>query len=555
MEQKQNEQIMKDMIAALPSFWAKFNKLKLPNGPFSFEGHEYLIRPLTQVMRRVRVIRKASQGGFSVAETIDDLHGCIYNRFPQGVGYFMPTDTEVQKFSKTKFAPLIRENACVGQYVKSGGKGGTDSADLKKVGNSYIHFVSTTLNRSIEGEMDTASILSFSCDKIVFDELDRMNQSVIEKARARYGHSKIKQERFLSNPTAENYGIDAMFQESDQSYWHRLCPHCLKYTCPDLEFLRDPEKLIRRLADGQGVFLCAHCQEPLPLYYRDSKTGKESDYVPMYPGREIEGIHWSQLNSAFHDPVELLKVFRNPPEGNFKDVSRFRFGMPYTAKEDQLRPNDVRSCCGNEPMVFSHQGPCVMGLDVMNKIHLLIGFRCGIDSYEVIKSATVSEFKEAYDLARKYNVKAAGIDVLPDIHSAKEFQKNLRSIGCKAYLVDYRASRSVGAYGVDEKNMIIKANRTEAMDMTHNMIIERKIVLPRMEQCEELIKQICNPFKQQFANEKTGQPEYRYVGKVDHFRHALNYLILAGLCGKVNRVLPFNQKPKTADCDSSYKVI
>ena len=364
-----------------------------------------------------------------------------------------------------------------------------------------------------------------------------MNLSVIEKLRGRFAHSKIKQERFISNPTAENYGINALFQKSDQRYWHRLCSGCLKYTCPELEFLAKPERVIKQDKDGKGIIICKHCGKTLPLYYE--KDDKASRWIPQYKDRPIVGRLWSQLNSVFHDPYEILQAYYEPPEGNFKDVMKYRLGFAYTAKEEQLRTNQVYECCSKDPMPNSHKGPCAMGVDVGIKKHVVIGCRIGRDRYEVVKIAVVSTWPDVHDLARKYNVRVAGIDIAPDIDAVKDFQRAERY---QVWLCDYRVSRHVSGSARDEKNKIIKANRTEAFDMTHRLISEERLVLPRQEQMGEFAVQVCNPFKQEIKNEKTGLPEYRYTGTNDHFRHSLNFFALVASGHRLARVSPYNTK-------------
>lgn len=512
------------LAAACPSLWIRQNKIKLPEGPFTFKDHEYLREPLDS-QAQVEVEQKATQGGFSVKETLVDLHGCAYGFYPAGVGYVMPTETDVQKFAKTKFDPIIRNNYhAIGKYVKTGAKG-TDNAYLKSVGQSHIHFVTATLSRTINGEKESANLRSFSCDKFVCDEYDMMDLSVAEKLRGRFGHSRIKQERFISNPTGENYGINALFQDSDQRYWHRLCPACGKYTCPELEFLRKPDGIIKQDKDGKGYIACVHCGVQLPLYYADVKNRRDSRWIATCPGRPIVGRLWSQLNSAYHDPYTILAAFYNPPEGNLKDVMRYRLGFAYTAKEDQLRPFDLYECCTNEPFKMSHAGPCIMGVDVGIVKHIVIGIRTGKDRYELIYIGTRKEWSEIHDLAKKYNVRLAGIDVAPDLDSARGFQK---SENYPVWLCDYKTSKSVATADFDEKSKIVKANRTEAFDSTHRLFTSKQMSLPRRELLEDFVKQVCNPFKQEIKNEKTGVTEYRYIGKNDHYRNALNYFYLVG---------------------------
>ena len=467
----------------------------------------------------------------SVAETLINLHGCKYGKFKAGVAVIMPTQTDYEKFSKAKYDPIIRLNyAAIGKFVKSGGKG-TDAANLKSVGNSHIHFISATASRSIEGDKTSSAFTSFSCDKVVFDELDQMDLSILETVRGRMHHSELQQERYLSNPTGENYGINAMFLDSDQRLWHNLCHKCLKFTCPVDEFLRNPEKIIRPGKDGnKGYLVCVHCGTPLFLYYHDAKTGKESQWIAQYPDKPIVGRLWSGLNSYFYDPYKILKDYYEPPEGNIRDVMRNSLGLAYTAKEEQLRASQVYECCTNEPQCVQHLGPCIMGVDVGIKKHVVIGARTGKDRFEIFKTTVVAEWSDIHDLAKKFNVKVAGIDIAPDIDAAKQFQKQEQY---QVWLVDYKTTRHISTTARDMKNYIIKANRTEICDATHRLITEKKLSLPRQCTVEEFAKQVCNPFKQEIRNEKTGIPEYRYVGKNDHFRHALNYFYVAGQNARV----------------------
>lgn len=524
------------MRAGHLSYWAVSSKIRLPSGHFTFKEHEYLFEPMHEE-HPLEVDKKATQMGGSIKETLRCLHGCIYGRYPQGVGYVMPSEPEVQKFSKTKFNPIIQLNqAHIGRFVQSGGRGGTDSADLKKVGESFIHFCSASANKYIEGERTSSVATSFSCDVLVFDEVDMMDPEIVAKFISRLDHSKLKYRRYLSNPTGENYGIDALYQQSDQRLWHRLCPNCLKYTCPDQDFLEDPETLISfDYNENKGVILCRHCRKATPVYWRDKKSGAESKWVPMYKDRSMVGRHYSHLNSAYHDPFELLKMYRNPElyHLTFKEVMRNQFGFAYTPKEDQLRPNQVYEHCGQEPMRMMHSGPCVAGVDVMNKIHATVGIRTGRERYEIVRNITCDDFVELAEWFKRLNVKTAGIDIAPDMHAAKQFQKDMREYRCDVWLVDYRTSRHVGPVAYDNINRIIKADRTETMDMSHRKIIDGHLVFPRKEQIKEFVDQVCNPFKIEAKNERTGIPEYRYRGKNDHYRHALNYFLLAGKYAKI----------------------
>ena len=52
--------------------------------------------------------------------------------------------------------------------------------------------------------------------------------------------------------------------------------------------------------------------------------------------------------------------------------------------------------------------------------------------------------------------------------------------------------------------------------------------MPRYcDEAEEFAKQMCGAFKVQETNKKTETSVYRYKGKNEHYRNALNYFLLA----------------------------
>jgi hypothetical protein len=221
---KDGEQEKKNLRAAFAGYWATDKNIVLPGGDkFTFQDHEYLYKSLMRMPHKskdkqpqIRVKKKGTQTGGSISKVIECFHYGIYG-IVKGIGYVMPSDPEVQAFGKTKFAPMIQLNPdAIGKYVKSGGKG-TDSAELKKVGETFIHFKSASANKQIEGENTSSTATSFSCDVLVFDEYDMMDPVIANKFLGRIDHSDYKIVEYLSNPTLENFGIDALFSSQTNS--------------------------------------------------------------------------------------------------------------------------------------------------------------------------------------------------------------------------------------------------------------------------------------------------------------------------------------------------
>jgi len=83
-------------------------------------------------------------------------------------------------------------------------------------------------------------------DLIVFDEYDE-HISVTgremklftspELALERASHSKYKHQRYLSTPTLPDFGINLVYQSSDQKHFFIRCDKCNTWTCLEEEFV------------------------------------------------------------------------------------------------------------------------------------------------------------------------------------------------------------------------------------------------------------------------------------------------------------------------------
>ena len=140
------------MAIASPAYWAWLKEIKLQNGRFGFEGHEYQKEPMTYTGRR-KCLMKGTQGGFTECEVVVSLHGMIHNRYPLGVLYMFPTADDVGEFSKSRFAPLIAANRkTIGKYVRD-----TDTTSLKRVGNAFLFLRGARLSQKIEEDSKESS--------------------------------------------------------------------------------------------------------------------------------------------------------------------------------------------------------------------------------------------------------------------------------------------------------------------------------------------------------------------------------------------------------------
>ena len=144
--------------------------------------------------------------------------------------------------------------------------------------------------------------------------------------------------------------------------------------------------------------------------------------------------------------------------------------------------------------------------------------------------ARISGFDALFDIALRFNVKSAVVCLRPYEESARKFQARCSKKDIKVYLSEYR-DKQKNLLKTDDESGVYVVSRTEMMDKSHAWVRSGKLEIPR--KCEEVnifAKEVCNTAKTLEVDEKTGDRIYRYrpVGdKVEHYRHCLNYLLLA----------------------------
>jgi len=314
----------------------------------------------------------------------------------------------------------------------------------------------------------------------------------------------------------------------------------------------DPEKCVGIREDGTGFISCRNCGRELLIDWIDTNDKYTSKWIPSVPANSdyMQGYQWSRLTSAFHNPAEILRDFREPPENNLADVYRLQLGLPYIAAEDRLTTAEVYNCCNNDGMYPNHSGPCAMGIDVGIVKHIVIGIRLNNKQYQILKVAQLSEWKDIHDLARRFNVASAVIDIRPYQDTVKKFQVDEPY---PIFLCEY-SNNPAYTRTWDIKRGIVKDYRTALFDATHRMVTTPgMLTIPReCPEIKEFAKQMCNAYKLLETHKKTGAKEYRYKGDKEHYRNALNYFLLATSRSRIARADGASTRRKQTTVISEY---
>jgi hypothetical protein len=391
------------------------------------------------------------------------------------------------------------------------------SKSLKSVNGANLYLRGAGLSQIIEGEGESGALKGISVDKVVFDEIELMDELAIAKAVARMYATEVNNGRgeqvYIGNPGIPGRGIDKIFHQSDQRHWFRKCD-CGEWTCAELSF---PD-CVKIRKDGTGYVGCDKCGKEV-----GASDGK---WIPLYPdkSREMHGYRWSRLTTPNCDPADVLEAFTNPPQGNLSDVYRLQLGLAHIAAENRLTTAQVYSCCGVDLMADSDPGPCAFGLDVGKTCHLVIGKRLDRKRISIVKVARLpgdGDWNEIDRMIKKFHCKSGVIDARPYESAARRFQKAQKM---RIFLCEYSES-TVLSRAYNAKTGIVKVNRTEIFDDTHALVTDPgRLGIPHISsEIRIFAEQVCDPAR--MFDDKKGV--YRYKGRDDHYRNALNYFLLA----------------------------
>ena len=478
--------------------WAT-RRIRLDGRPFSFEGHEYLRAIYDDTAPHV-VLSKAAQIGGTTWSVLRSIHACANGL---NVVYYFPTRTDVIDFSKSRVGPLLTDNPFLKRLMRD-----TDTAGLKRIGEAHLY---------LRGMQSTVGMKSVPADMIVFDELDEATPQAKAMARERLGHSDYKRVLELSNPSLPGYGIDEIYERSNQQHWTVKCPGCGEWTAPDRAFptkLGQEVTIIRPRPEAGHYLACPRCQAALDL--------SAGEWVAVYPKREIRGYRISQLHSPKVDPGEILEEYRTT---RYPDrFYNLKIGIPWANLERRLDSSAVLALCGDEPLAERSEEPCVMGVDTGRALHVVILQDNG-EPNRLVHLVECHEFVELDALIKHFQVDLCVIDGLPETHATREFAQRNRG---KVYMAFFQQQQR-GAPHWDTDALAVTGNRTELLDASRAAIREKLVVLPRRQPIvEEFAEHMSADAKVLDEDAETGVKKYRYIKTgTNHYSLAFTYAWLA----------------------------
>jgi len=486
--------------------WILTKGIKNEKGePVEFNQRYFLLDLYTDNSKKI-VIRKAAQVGVSTFAILKELHDAIYYKLNQI--HTLPTREDVWKFVPDKVDGIVKSNPSI--VID-----GKNEVEQKQIGRSFIFYKGTFMEKEA---------IMLTSDRNIYDEVDKSNSSVIRDYRSRLGASQIREEIYISTPTVPNFGIDALWDQSDQKHWRFQCPKCKTWQYMEWD---------KNIDFDNEVYICQKCHQEIT-----HNIIKDGRWEARYPNREISGYWISQMIAPWRSCKELIKEKEDSEDEEY--FYNFVLGLPYLNPESKIPASLILKNLTDKK---SDEKDCVMGVDVGGKdLHIILGNDQGIFRIEKIEDKPEkSKWQRLAELMEVYEVRFCVIDAEWDTNATYEFAKKFPD---RVYLNWYRKDPKMieivrfldeGKFTDKPKDwneeIKVLSDRNRIIDALIDDLKKGKfkfIFQAGDKQIQELIDHIQTMYIRT-VTDKIGDEHREWVSTTgkDHFVHALVYYKIA----------------------------
>lgn len=484
-----------------PAVWVLDNEfVNEDQHPIEFTDHRFMLQPYSDSSPE-QVIRKSAQVGWSILAILKSVHACNFIKL--NVIYVLPTRNASAEFVTPKVNPMLKRNPELAKMVKK-----TDNKTLKEIGDRWLYF---------KGAYSEGEAISTSADLIVADEYDRSNQSVLSMYQSRLQASKYRWFWRFSNPSLPGFGVDELFNASDQMHWFITCPHCGHEWYMNFEYDSHEKnhyvKIINEQKDSeQGFYACGNCHKELSD--DDRQSGR---WLPKYPERSRRGYWICQMMVPWVSATHILKQKNDMTIDVFHNMV---LGLPYQASEFVINGDSILRACNPGPPDKTN---VIIGCDSGKVKHWVMGNPEGIFAY-----GTTTAWEDIERLITMYNATCV-IDALPDFTVPEQLARKYPGQVFVHYYVHDSKSLNVTERKEGEQFGVLQSDRTKLFDMVAARITGSKL---RFFQVKDALGDLIYHFEQMYRVvelDTRGILRARWetkVGKPDHFAHAAAYYIV-----------------------------
>lgn len=484
--------------------WILANKFVTENNkPIEFVKHKFLLDYLADQHDDI-CAPKAGQIGATVAETLDEIHAAKYKGW--NTIHTLQNSDVIRGFVVPKVNPIIYNNPAIKEILVK------DSENLKQFGDGFVFY---------RGAQAESQAINISADVLKIDEMDRSNQKVVEMFQSRLDASEIRKVRRFSNPSAIGFGVDALWQTSNQFHWFVKCSHCNHQIYVDWE--KDSFNC-HHIDREREIYVCGKCHKE--IYDIDRITG---NWIAKYPSRTNRHGYWfSQTMASWFSAADIIKKF---DDNSIDYFMNFVLGKAYTPQDMRI---DRETILNNTKEQQTNLHGVVMGTDVGKPHWYWLATPSGYFKY-----GKTDSWEELEYLFNSYQCEAWVIDAMPEFTMVQKMIKKYSGKVWGCYFS--RDTKNIGAirWGEGDKRGIVNADRTKVIDRYVNEIASNAMPFySKRQDMEDYILHAANMYRTVETDDKGAiRVDWKTTeGKPDHLVFAGVYcrMALEKVFGSVN---------------------
>lgn len=437
-----NEAQLAILYASSPLAWVQLNKTVNENQELiEFKDHRFMIDIYSDDSSDL-VCRKSAQVGFSVMAILKSVWSAGYGGW--NIIYALPTNNVVNDFVKPKVNPLITSNPAIARMVSD------DSVSYKRIGERNLFF---------KGGYSDRDAISITGDILVIDEYDRMpNMQVVNTFDSRLQASKNPKRWRFSNPSMVGFGVDGLYNDSDQMTWF------VTHSCGYRSYLEFSRETAWRDSDGdhathyvnvdRQVYACGRCDGEIT-----DDDRRRGEWIARYPSRSRRGYWISQLMAPW---VSAARILEQKNESSVEFFHNFVLGKAYTPSDMIVNRETILRA--TSPSLIAKTG-VAMGVDqdAGGQYYVLMTAQ-GIFAHGYAKS-----WEEIEHLKLMYSATLV-IDPNPYSTHPKRLAQKYNDV----YLCYFKEMK--GMEIVDWNGSTVYADRTRILDLVANEITQATLL-------------------------------------------------------------------------------
>lgn len=426
---------VQELIASSPLAWVDLNEFISENQtPIEFKNHRFLIDVYSDNSPDL-VCKKSAQVGFSTLAILKSLWLCKYLK--ANVIYVLPTQNLMKDFVAPKVNPLILSNPAAKALLSQ------DRENLKQVGDRFLYF---------KGAASEREAIAISGDILILDEYDRMpDMNIVNTYDSRLQASKLAWRWRFSNPSGVGFGVDALYQDSDQMHWF------IKHECGHewyIDFEKKDNEANHYVDQESKIYVCGDCGGEITDAER--RNGR---WIARYPDRKRRGYWISQLIAPW---VSAERIMEQKEESSIDFFYNFVLGKAYTPSDLIVNRETILRACAPSTIP---QLNVAMGIDQNASEQIIVaGTPQGIFYHGKVKS-----WEETERLKLMWNAV-----VVSDPAPYPTMPKKMADKYPDWYLCYFKESKGLNI--LEWKNQVVYADRTRLLDTVANEITNASLL-------------------------------------------------------------------------------